>query len=377
MTTPQIGHNSLVAELAEKMSEIRDRMKIAEKTGSARARWEVLCSDMEPTDKFIALVMSCFADDGEEISPTIETLEVLTGYKKRRILGAIQAAKKADVIEQKAPAHRGASAVYAFKIPDRTLSELALRVHGDAPIKPIGCTVMHPLPERVSPDAPITAERVHGDDKGCTVMHPLPERVSPDAPITAERVHGDDKGCTVMHPMHGDAPITAERVHGDAPFSPIYKDIKKKKEQEDAGAQAAQTDPVYVNGVGIIGPGFTLDYKSIEVCAQLCGMSLEKGKLVAELAARRWAASNFVPGSANAVLRKVMATERINIQVDQAKLEKELAKLKAEQATPIARMSPPTAAKPAWQNTRSAPGVDACRNAMRDVAARMAREAAT
>ena len=321
MTTPQIGHNSLVAELAEKMSEIRDRMKIAEKTGSARARWEVLCSDMEPTDKFIALVMSCFADDGEEISPTIETLEVLTGYKKRRILGAIQAAKKADVIEQKAPAHRGASAVYAFKIPDRTLSELALRVHGDAPIKPIGCTV--------------------------------------------------------MHPMHGDAPITAERVHGDAPFSPIYKDIKKKKEQEDAGAQAAQTDPVYVNGVGIIGPGFTLDYKSIEVCAQLCGMSLEKGKLVAELAARRWAASNFVPGSANAVLRKVMATERINIQVDQAKLEKELAKLKAEQATPIARMSPPTAAKPAWQNTRSAPGVDACRNAMRDVAARMAREAAT
>jgi len=349
MTTPQIGHNSLVAELAEKMSEIRDRMKIAEKTGSARARWEVLCSDMEPTDKFIALVMSCFADDGEEISPTIETLEVLTGYKKRRILGAIQAAKKADVIEQKAPAHRGASAVYAFKIPDRTLSELALRVHGDAPIKPIGCTV----------------------------MHPLPERVSPDAPITAERVHGDDKGCTVMHPMHGDAPITAERVHGDAPFSPIYKDIKKKKEQEDAGAQAAQTDPVYVNGVGIIGPGFTLDYKSIEVCAQLCGMSLEKGKLVAELAARRWAASNFVPGSANAVLRKVMATERINIQVDQAKLEKELAKLKAEQATPVARMSPPTAAKPAWQNTRSAPGVDACRNAMRDVAARMAREAAT
>lgn len=284
MSARGVGHNSLVAELADKMNQIRDRMKVAEKTGSARARWEILLSDMDPTDKFIALVMSCFADDGEEIQPTIDTLEVLTGYKKRRILGAIQQAKRADVIEQKAPAHRGSAAVYAFKIPDRTLNELAIKMHTGAPIMVKGCTPVR--------------ERVHGGDK---------------------RVHDG-----------------AERVHGDAPFSPVY--IDNKNNNTTTSAQAPVDELVHVNGVGIIGPGFTLDYKTIEVCATLCSMSFEKGKLVAELAARRWAAAKFVPGSPNAVLRKVMAKERINLQIDQAKLEKELAELRAAPAE-----KPPTA----------------------------------
>jgi hypothetical protein len=90
------------------------------------------------------------------------------------------------------------------------------------------------------------------------------------------------------------------------PSAPQESNNKQTTTPTDANPVA---DAVVVNCSAIYGPGFTLDFGSIDMAAKLGGMAPERARMVAEMMARDWAANGVKPQVPMAMVRKAIATE--------------------------------------------------------------------
>lgn len=78
-------------------------------------------------------------------------------------------------------------------------------------------------------------------------------------------------------------------------------------------------DAVTVNCSAIHGPGFTLDFGAIDMTAKLVGMTIEEGRMIAEILARDWAANGTKPQVPMAMLKKAIVSHRNGQHVQDGK----------------------------------------------------------
>lgn len=104
-------------------------------------------------------------------------------------------------------------------------------------------------------------------------------------------------------------------VSKDSPLPP-------KVQAENNQGEGEEVDLVQVNCVKITGPNFTIDLKAIDMAASLVGMPLERGRMIAEMYAREWAANNNKPNHVMAYLKKMIAGDRNDAAIAEVKLQK-------------------------------------------------------
>jgi hypothetical protein len=176
-------------------------------------------------------------------------------------------------------------------------------------------------------------------------IEPAPTKAAPK--VTVPPIESPpSRGLPPQSTPHSDGWTSPQ---GDGWSPRANKDLKNNNTNMSEDAKPETNDLVRVNGTAIIGPGFTLAYREIELVACTIGVNFEHSKLVAELAARQWAQKGFVPEIPSAVFGRVLAKNKIYTQVDRARLEGQLEKLRAEQ-TSAAKVEPSPRAKPANAN---------------------------
>jgi hypothetical protein len=295
MTNASIGHNSRAAEFAALADTLRVELEAYEMTPLWRARWEILLDQtMAAPDKLIGVIMSFFQEFRGKADPGVKTVEMLSGLADRRVRLGVKLNEDRGFLVKERGGHRGQASVFSVQIPEKTLRELA---------------------ERRQARAANNEEKGGIGGTGGTVEPPLP-------PLKG------GIGGTVM------PPFSATYIDINNNINPVVDVVE--------GAHTATVDPVYVNGVGILGPGFKIDHEMIRVAGEVNAIPQAKRLILAELIARRWASLNEKPASVMDALSRAMAGQRVRLATDEAKLAKELEKLKAEQTTP----QPPPRASP-------------------------------
>lgn len=100
----------------------------------------------------------------------------------------------------------------------------------------------------------------------------------------------------------------------DSPLPPEVQAVSNHGEGEE--------DRVVVNCVSIKGPNFTIDLRSIDMAASLVGMPIERGRMIAEMYAREWAANNSRPNHPMAYLKKMIAADKNDAAIAEVRLSK-------------------------------------------------------
>lgn len=136
-------------------------------------------------------------------------------------------------------------------------------------------------------------------------------------------------------------------------YSRPYKESKTLVVDDDVGdAREVPRDPVYVNGVGVKGPWFTIDHEMIRVAGEVNSIPQSKRLVLAELIARRWVLLKERPVSVMDALSRGMARQKLNLQCDEAKLRRELEKIQAEQRHAAGETAPRALAPPGQKHWR-------------------------
>lgn len=95
-----------------------------------------------------------------------------------------------------------------------------------------------------------------------------------------------------------------------------------KPEAQDESNRGEGADLVLVNCVSIKGPNFTIDLRAIDMAASLVGMPLDRGRIIAEMYAREWAANNSKPNHPMAYLKKMIAADKNDAAIADVRLTK-------------------------------------------------------
>lgn len=162
MTSP-IGHSACPAKEDDELSfRERTRMqRIKENTPfDLRWQWEVWLSDLPSSAKLVAFAIRIYSDRaGASSNPSIETLQLLTGFSRNTVLAAIRELGKTELVRKEIGAGRARNS-YALVIPQQTLSELAnvIDIRSGSVIEPLrntgsGSTIA-PQGRSGSPDEP-------------------------------------------------------------------------------------------------------------------------------------------------------------------------------------------------------------------------------
>ena len=323
MKPPAIGHNSHLAEIDELRAALRADVNGKDMSPLCRARCEMIMSDLQSTDILVGLVMSVFFELRDGIAdPGVKMMEVATKLADRRIRLGLKANEDRGFLAKQGGGHRGHTSAYVVQIPEKTITELLERRHGDAAFEKGGIggtdgTGMPPIDQK--------------GGKGGITEPPLP----PLPPF---------KGGTGMPPF-----LAYKDTNNNYPC--LEEEVEEAREPDG-------DDLVHVNGTGIEGPGFILKYRDIELYSEQTGVPIVKAKLYAELAARRWAAKGFAPDIPSAAFGRALAKNKIQIQTDAVQLQLAVERLRGEQATAAqpaqsARASPPPRPSvPDWRDER-------------------------
>jgi len=86
-------------------------------------------------------------------------------------------------------------------------------------------------------------------------------------------------------------------------------------------APPEQKGQVQVNGGGIQGPGFRLDYAAIDLTAGIYGMPKERARSIAEICARDWVSNGKMPNSPMAIVKRAIANDFNQSKVNEVRLE--------------------------------------------------------
>jgi SOS-response transcriptional repressor LexA len=129
---------------------------------------------------------------------------------------------------------------------------------------------------------------------------------------------------TVPLPANGGGPLPA---NGGGPLPANgggqMQRESKDPERENAREEADATESIKVNGVAIHGPGFKIDFEAVDMASALAGVDTKRGRQIAEICARDWAANGEKPRSPMAVVKRAIASDRNHKQTDEARQTRE------------------------------------------------------
>lgn len=103
----------------------------------------------------------------------------------------------------------------------------------------------------------------------------------------------------------------------------ISKDsLSQSEEQVASAASEGEEDLVHVNCVKITAPDFVIDLRAVDQLSLLNCLPLERGRTIAEVYAREWAANGNKPTHVMAFLKKMLAGDRNDTAIAEVKLQK-------------------------------------------------------
>lgn len=122
-----------------------------------------------------------------------------------------------------------------------------------------------------------------------------------------------------------------------SPHTPLQKENSLSVSQGISNSKPTenQTDPVEVTQLAIIGPGFRLDVKAIEMAAGLIGMQRDRALAIAEVCARDWAANKKKPEVPMAMVKAALRSDFNQGQIADVRLGK--AKASGEKKPKLSR----------------------------------------
>lgn len=114
----------------------------------------------------------------------------------------------------------------------------------------------------------------------------------------------------------GSGPVRGHTVENNT------KDTKLEGEITRASEPPSVEDPVRVNCKAIYGPGFTLDFKAIDMSGALYGITSERARAIAEICARDWATKSMVPDHPMALVNAAIASDKNKSAIQSVRLER-------------------------------------------------------